>query len=412
MDKFIEKLIDSPWFIRILALVLALLLFENVYEAKNETTVNVPQDQETVTIDDVPVKIYYDTENLVVSGVPDKVSITLSGPKPSMQQARIQRGFEVYVDLTGADIGTQKVPIQIKDISDKLTVVMNPATANVSVQEKVTEEFNVAAEFNNNILSEGYYSEMPVIKPNKVKITGAKDVIDQISYVKAIVDVNNPIKETITREANILVLDQALNKLNVMIEPAKVNVTIPVKAFSKKVPIQLVQSGSSPKGVKIESVTLDKQEATIIGNEEALKNIASVRVELDISKIEKDTVMTLPVTISKGIVEVDPATVKVTIDVSEAENITLSNLPIKVQGLPEQYNVVFRQPENGETSITIFGLKEQIEQVNASDFTVSIDVSNLQEGEHNVALIVNGPDELGWQLERETVTISIAQKEV
>lgn len=412
MDKFIEKLIDSPWFIRILALVLALLLFENVYEAKNETAVNVPQDQETVTIEDIPVKSYYDTDTLVVSGVPDTVSITLSGPKPSMQQARIQRGFEVYVDLTEADIGTQQVPIQIRDISDKLTVVINPETANVSVQEKVTEEFNVEAEFNNNLLSEGYISEKSVVQPNKVKITGAKDIIDKISYVKATLDVNNPVKETITRKADILVLDQELNKLNVVVEPAQVNVTIPVKAISKKVPIQIVQTGSSPNGVKIESVTLDQQEATIIGNEEALRNVESVRVELDLSKIEKDSSLTLPIIISKGIVEVNPETVKLTIDVSETENKTLSNLPIKAEGLPEQYNVVFREPENGVTSLTIFGLSDQIEQVDPSDFTVSINVSNLQEGDHDVALSVSGPEELVWQLERETVAISIAQKEL
>lgn len=412
MDKYIDKFIDNPWFIRILALILALLLFENVYEEKNETAVNVPQDHETETIENVPVKIYYDTENLVISGVPETVTVSLSGPKSSLQQARIQRGFEVYVDLTEAEIGTQQVPIQVKDISDKLNVRVDPDTASVSVQEKVTQEFSVEAEFNSNLLAEGYLSDKAVVNPNKVKITGAKNIIDSISYVKATLDVKGPIKETLTREADILVLDQELNKLNVVVEPKQVDVTIPVRVSSKKVPIQLVQSGTLPTGVNIQSVTLDKQEATIIGEADVLNNVQSVRVELDISKIEEDTDITLPVILSKGIVAVDPKTVNVKVKVSKTDNKTLSNIPIKVQGLSEQYTVSFREPESGTTSLRLSGANESMEEVDASSFTIYIDASNLQEGDHEVGLHVDGPEGVNWQLEKDKVGISITEKDV
>ena len=101
MNKYIDKLIESPWFIRIVALLLALLLFENVYE-ENGQEVNVPQDKQVEVIEDVPVKVYYDTENLVVTGVPETVTLTLSGPRSNLTQAVTQRAFEVYVDLTEA----------------------------------------------------------------------------------------------------------------------------------------------------------------------------------------------------------------------------------------------------------------------------------------------------------------------
>ena len=39
------------------------------------------------------------------------------------------------------------------------------------------------------MIEDGYAAGTPMVKPNKVKITGGKDVMDQISYVKAVVDV-------------------------------------------------------------------------------------------------------------------------------------------------------------------------------------------------------------------------------
>lgn len=413
MDKYINKFIENPWFIRVIALIVALLLFENVHDERNETAVNVPQDQQSETIEEVPVTVYYDTETLVVSGVPETVTLTLSGPKTSLQQARIQRGFEVYVDLTDAKIGTQKVPIQIREISDNLKVTINPDSVTVSVQEKVTEEFTVEAEFSGEQLADGYISDQAIIEPKKVTITGAKDIIDSIGYVKAALDTKGQIKDTIKQKANILVLDHELNKLNVVVEPNQVDVTIPIKASSKTVPINLVQSGIPPEGVTIESVTLEQTEATIIASEEVLNRTDSVRVELDVSKIEEDTVLKQPVIISEGIVEVNPKTIKLTVNVSvsKTENKTISNLPIKIEGLSEQYMATIREPANGSSSLTVSGMREVIEQLNPSHFSVFVDVSTLEEGDHTVNINVNGPEDISWHLEQETARISITQKE-
>jgi YbbR domain-containing protein len=246
-----------------------------------------------------------------------------------------------------------------------------------------------------------------------VTITGAKDIIDSIGYVKAALDTKGEIKETIKQKADILVLDSELNKLNVVVEPNQVEVTIPIKASSKTVPIRLVQSGTPPDGVTIESVTLEQTEATIIAPEEVLNRTDSVRVELDVSKIKEDTVLTQPVIISEGVVEVNPKTIKLTVSVSvsETENKTISNLPIKIEGLSEQYNATFREPSNGSSSLTVIGMREVLEQLNSSHFTVFVDASSLEEGDHTVDINVNGPEDITWQLDSETAQISITQKE-
>ena len=156
------------------------------------------------------------------------------------------------------------------------------------------------------MVEDGYVAGTPVVKPNKVTITGGKDVMDQISYVRAIVELDDFITETVEKSAIITVLDANLNKLNVTVEQETVRVSIPIKKANKTVPIEIVRKGSSPTGVTIDSITLDKNEATISGSEDILNKTENVRVEVDISTINENTELTLPVIISDGINDSGP----------------------------------------------------------------------------------------------------------
>jgi YbbR domain-containing protein len=402
-----DKLMDNPWFIKILALALAILLYSSVGHIGSVTDVNVPGGQTTETITDIPVKVYYDTENLVVSGIPASVDMTIKGPTTHVQSAKALRNFEVYLDLTKAKIGNQRVKLKVRNLSDKLKATIKPSTINVNVQEKITQEFKVDAEFKNSLVEDGYSAGTPIVEPNKIKITGAKNVIDRIAYVKATVDEKTPIKDTITKDAQIRVLDKDLNKLNVQVEPETVKVTIPVKNTSKTVPIKIMTMGTLPPGVTLDTISLDTTEATIIGDEDALKGTDNVRVEVDLSKIKDNTILTLPVIISSGVSKVSPQTVKATVTVKTTGEKNLSAIPIKIKGLSDIYNAVIDDPVSESVNLSVSGPKSTIDGLTATDFNVYIDVSNLTEGTHDVNVEVNGPSNVNWKLDKTTAKVTI-----
>ncbi|RSD21173.1 CdaR family protein [Mesobacillus subterraneus] len=408
-----DRWMDNPWFIKAVALVLAILLFGSV--PKNEPgkpgDVSVPSDEKVETVEEVPVKRIYDTDTLVVSGVPETVSVTLQGPKNLVQQAKTLRNFEVFVDLTDAEIGKQRVPITIKDISERLTVTIEPGYANVSVQEKVTKEFRVDAEFSGNIVEDGYIAEKPTVKPNRVQITGAKDMIDKITYVKATVNSSGKLTDTITREASVLALDKDMNKLDVIIDPQTVDVTIPVKSSSKKVPIDIVRKGNPPGGVTINDIKLETNEAEILAPPDVLEKTENVRVEVDLSKIDEDTELTLPVIIGNGVLKVSPELVKVSVDVTKESEKTISNIPIEIEGVEDDYEVGFLNPSNGQTNITVAGPNDLVSPLAAGDFKILIDVSGLDEGNHEVDMKVTAPQNITWKLVRQKASVTIAKKD-
>jgi YbbR domain-containing protein len=404
-----DKLMDNPWFIKILALVLAVLLYSSVpHTGQKITDVNVPGGQSSETIKNIPVKVYYDTENLVVSGIPATVDITLKGPLTHIQSAKASKTFEVYVDLSKAKIGKQKVKLKVRDLSDKLTATVKPASVNVSVQEKITKEYKVEAEFNASQIEEGYSAGQPVVEPNKVKITGAKSVIDRITYVKATLGEKNRLTETISEKANIQVLDKDLNKLNVVIDPETVEITLPVKSNAKTVPIKVVRNGTAPEGVSIESIEIDEKEATITGDVNVLNKTESVRVEVDISKITDSTTLTLPVIISNGITKVTPQLVKATIVVKKQEEKTVSDVPLKIQGLSADYSATINDPENQLINILVNGPSSDVKSITPKDFNVFIDLSSLdEEGEYEVDIQVEGPPAVEWKPNKTSAKITI-----
>ena len=67
--------------------------------------------------------------------------------------------------------------------------------------------------------------------------------MDQISYVRAVVRLNDFMTESVEQSAIITVLDANLNKLNVTVEQETVRVTIPIKRANKTVPIEIVRKG-------------------------------------------------------------------------------------------------------------------------------------------------------------------------
>ncbi|KPL57759.1 CdaR family protein [Rossellomorea vietnamensis] len=409
MDKFME----SRWFMRIVGLMLAFILylsvnFDDIQKTANNS--NGTSQDAIETIQDVPLEVFYDSENLEVSGLPDTVNVTVEGPKAVVQQTKTLKDFQVYVDLNDIGIGEHQVEIQIQNISDKLKVKFDPQFANISVQEKVTEEFTVEPKFNESILSNGYEAEGLAVDPKSVKVTGSKDEVERIAYVIATLDVDEEINENVTREARVQVLDREYNKLDVQIDPEVVDVTVSVVNPSKAVPVTIKQKGSLPKGTTLESISVEPKEATVFGRQDVLDTVEELLAEVDLSKITKDSTITVPLALQDGLNKVAPEEVKVTVDVNTTEEKSLSGIEIKPEGLADDYEYTIMEPENGVVDVALKGENEEVSNVKKEDFSLALDLTGLEPGEHEVEIEADGPENVEWTLSQKKVKVEIKEK--
>lgn len=412
MDKFM----DNPWFVRIVAMALALLLFLSVQDMGNKSEGSRPngmESNEVETITDVPLEKYYDSENLVVTGIPDTVEVTIEGQRRFVEATKRQRDFTIYVDLSNLSIGNHRVPILYKDFSEKLKVKVEPVYVEVSIQEKVTREFIVEPEFNNNILAEGFEAELPIVEPNKVQITGGKETLEKISYVKASIDAKGLITNTIKRDAKVTVLDRDLNKLDVIVEPEYVTVTVPVNNPRKTVPLKIKQVGSAPDGTVIKRIESDTEEVMIFGRTDVLQSVNDIEVEVDVSKVTKDTEMDVLIKIPEGINKITPEKVKVKVVTDKAkknEETNLSDVPIESKGLAEGLDVEFLSPKDGAVSIKLEGSRDQLKKAQEGAFEVFANMDGLEAGDHEVNLEVKGPRDVKWEMSTDKVKVRLREK--
>lgn len=403
---------DNKWFIRIVALFLALLLYVSVSIENNDKNKDVKQKVENDVVENMPVELIYDQQNFVVTGAPETVDVTIDGPKSLVKTTKNLKDFTVYIDLSNAEIGKQRVKLKYKDLSDKLTAKISPAYATVDVQEKVTKEFKVDAEFNTNLLASGFESESPIVDPKVVKITGAKNVIDQITYVKATIDAKKEINQTITRNAKVQVLDKSLNKLDVEVDQDTVEVTIPVKNPSKTVPITVNPIGDEKDGVVINSITTEPKSIKIYGRNDVLKDIKALSVDVDISKYDKDTEFDVHLKVPKGVNKIEPEVIRVKLNISDKEEEkTIRDIQVSSTGMNENYTMQFLSPANGMVDLTVMGTSNSLKAISANDFNILMDLSGLAPGDHDVNLKVEGPNDVSWELSNKTVKIRLTEKE-
>lgn len=312
-----DKMMDSPWFLRITALLLAMLLFLTI-KADDENLNAATTGSMTDVIRDVPVEVYYDDGNLVLTGVPETVDMTIVGPTSIVQTAKQLQDFTVFVDLRDLNMGEHNIMLQVENVSDKLQVRLDPAYIEVNIEERITREVRVDPEFNERLLAEDYILTGMKSDPERVKVTGARSIIDSISFVKATVTGEQDLTKTFTQESSVKVLDKDLSKLNVTIEPQQVNVTIDIEEYSKEVPITLRQTGAAIDGVTINNLTASFAMLRAYGNRDDIDALDEIVVDVDISKLEDSKKLTLKIPQPKGVTRFSEPEIKVDADVTPA----------------------------------------------------------------------------------------------
>lgn len=254
------------------------------------------------------------------------------------------------------------------------------------------------------------------------------------------IGLNKGVKETVSGKATVRALDRNLNNLDVVIEPASVNITLPISIPAKTVKINAVQKGKAKDGIQIKSLSVNPEEVTVYGKEEDLKKINNINVDVDISKVTGNTELEVKLPQPDDVKKMSVSTVKVKVQTDHVvdeeekekedqedqgeqieqdeeeqtqepqeqqeeeqevsvESKKLNNLIIGITGLDENQEV---EVEPKMTDITLIGDSQYLKNITVNDIVVTADVSQLTEGKHDVPLSVKVPDNVEWELSSST----------
>ncbi|GAE93146.1 hypothetical protein JCM21714_2191 [Gracilibacillus boraciitolerans JCM 21714] len=420
MNKWLEK----PWVIRVVALLLAVLLFavvafdENMYDNDDGFENPFATTNKTEAIEDVPVQIHIEQKEYVVSGVPETVTVTLKGSVSMVTSTEFQRNFDVFVNLEGLEPGTYTVPLEYTGLADRLEVYIDPQEVEVTIEERASKEFDVSMDvINRDKVEEGFEIANVYADPETVTVTSSKSIVDQIAIIKGFVDANG-FNETQTIEnVPVKVYDNEGNELNVRIDPPTVNVTVEINNPNKTVPITVETVNELPEGMRLSGIELETEEVQVFAAEDYLAELNEITTKpVDLSKITESGTMEVELDVPEQIRKIAADTVTITVNIESIEEETVEDVAINIAEQLDELSVSFQDPATSTMNVTIRGYPSVLEGITAEDLQLSIDVGGgLAPGEHQVPidliLAEDVAEDVETELEFEQVTVDIESEE-
>lgn len=320
MKKKEENLFENTWMIRIIALLIALLLFGYVYSENYGLTTTNRNDaistNRNETISNLPIQINMDTSQYFLSGLPETVVLTLSGPESVLVQTLSAGDYNIVTeDLNLLGPGRHTIQLRAENISENLSYQLTPSLVNVEIEEKVTIESPVEVVFDSSTVDEEFIAGEPKLSKDTVIITGPSSTVERIDRIYVKVAPNSLLNSDININSVIQVEDSNKNKLNVTIEPQEINVQIPIEPYEKTVPFVVKQKGTPETGKTYEFDILDEGDVTINGNRNLLADIDEVEIDVDVTGIKTDTIVTLPIKLPFTTNSMSPKEVQVNVKV-------------------------------------------------------------------------------------------------
>lgn len=409
--------INKPWVIRGISLLLAISTFLVIsFNNQDQRNADVGSfdsifnnSRETETLEDVPVDIVIDDEKYVVSGVPEFVTMSLTGTVSVVQSTVTQKNFDVYVDLEDLSPGTHTVPLKQDGISNRIDVSFEPENVEVTIEERGSGTFDVEVDYSNlDQMPEGFEIESATVTPKTVDITSAESVINRIASVKAYVDVEG-IQESMTlTDIPVRIYDNEGNQMNARVEPGTVTVELKVVNPSKEVPIDVTTSGELPEGLRLVSASSERENVTVFAPSDSLDDIEQVETApINLSEITETTTIDIELTIPENATSLSTETIEVTVEVEEETETTLDNVDITINNLTNGLTATIVNPESGRLPVTLKGFPSDLNSINANQLQLVVNANNLTEGEYDRPLEYNQLENIQVTLPREDVTIRI-----
>ena len=394
ISTIIDRFIFSSKGGKIAALILAMVLYFAVNS--DVASNNIIATSSGTRFNNVPVQVIVNSDAYEVSGIPTTVSCTVLGEAADIQLIRTQNNYKVTADLTGLTEGTHSVNLSPVDFSNRLTVTVDPTNVIVEIKKKTTQRFRVTSQYINTNAMDNVYSlsANPQLDTTEVVVRASEDTIAKIGYLKALIDVTG-VTQNFETTAKVVAYDQNGNMMDVDIFPSTVTASVEVTSPQKEVPIKIEPIGEIPDNNAIDRITLDHSTVTVYAPESVLNEIDSIVVEIDATKINKDSSWTYAISLPSGVNSLSVTKVNIDVKIAEAKTKVIGAVPVEYRNNTNNYHLEGISAEDTFQSITVIGTDANIADITANNIKVYVDMTGVEPGKDVVLpIIVVGENDL------------------
>lgn len=410
-SRKVENWLSKTSTLLFISLIIAIVTFVVIDQKKlffSESSAEILKSQ--------PVQVIMNEEAYVVEGLPEEVDITLIGRKADLYFAKQSPSHDVVVDLTGLKPGTHKVNIKYNQALASIDYNVNPSTATVIIYPKISETRTLTYDLlNQDSLDNKLVIDNVSISTDKVVIKGAEYQLKKVATVKALIDINNLVKQevgvTTINDIALKAYDENGNVVDVEIVPEKINADIKISSPSKELPIKVIPVGNVAFGKAISSINSSETSVKVYGDEETLNSLTYIPVEVDVNDLSSNKQYKMELEKPVGIKHMSVNNITVNVGLDNSTSKDLAGIDIKYRNLADGYSVQGVSASDTNVTVTLKGVESVIKNITTDDVTAYLDLSGYGEGTHEVDVLVTGDDvKVEYVVKTKKVKVKITRK--
>ena len=337
----------------------------------------------------IPLEVIGQDPSLILtSEIPATIEVSLRAPR-SVWELLITQENSVHsiLDITGLSAGEHTQVIQIRiGVRPAKVVLQTPEAVTFTLEALDTQSLPVDIVVNGQPAI-GYQAGDASVEPTQIAISGPESIVKQAARARVLVNLDD-VRESIDEAFDVQILDDKNTILNgVSINPQSARVMIPISPQSgyRDLAVKVVVTGQVAAGYRLENISVFPPVITVFAEDPELVNALPGVVEtqsLDLQEAKENISTRLALTLPESITIVGTKTVQVQVAISPIQtSVTLRNQPINLIGLPDGFDA---QISPQTVDVIISGPLPVLDALTAQDITVSIDVTGLDLGTHQL----------------------------
>ncbi len=388
----IIKMITNNFGLKILAVVFACVLWLAVVNIDDPVTTRSFTTTVSVENNDYLTGIgkYYEIVNNS-----NTITFKVSG-KRSYLERMSNSDFRAIADLELIE-NLERVPIEItpQRYNSYVTIASKVYYLELAVEDLVSRPYVISVETEGNPMDQHALGEMSV-SPTLLRVSGPASVIERIDKAVATVNVENMAQDMTDSVIPVLydkegkevdTKDLSFNIQNVMVSVKILDV--------KEVPLNFQTSGTLQEGYEYVDMEYKPETVQIKGVSSVLNTINNITVPeevLDLTDatgdIEKEVDISAYLPEGATLMDNSQAKVSVTVKIEKHERrkFKVPTANITVSNLASRYSVAFLKDT---VEVELEGLAKDLDALDETTLTGSINVGGMTEGEHTVSLELN-----------------------
>jgi YbbR domain-containing protein len=296
--------------------------------------------------------------------------------------------FRATVDLSDADPGRVSVAVEVESIDPRVQVLdFQPRRIVVELDVVVSRVVPVRVVI--GPVPSGLDVGDPIVEVEEVTISGPASVVERVAEVQARVSIDASGID-VNRLVDLLPVDLAgepLAPVDVVPESARVRLPIFGDRQTKTLPIRPVVAGSPAAGFEVASVTVDPIVVAVEGDPDDLAVLEVADTSpVTITGATSDVAQTATLELPDGVQALGDATITVTVTLRPVTSSRSFEAGLILVGAlaDRQYGL-----STDRVLVTIGGSIADLDRLSGSDLVLTLDVTGLEAGSHEVRVSAN-----------------------